>query len=274
MQTELPTMLNVFQADYHLEYSDSYSGTVHRETIIEGYQYCTSLQIAFESLISDRYTNFILTVGLIGAAIYCNGNMGFKIFGSHARDLYGRGHPQGTCVPLEIPSLISLVHYFQGIHNNEIFEIKVVHINQVQNSTLSQTNTFGTQDFNLSCAVAIYSLCYSIIKSCSYWNSNTLAVIVDNGKRLCDNLSLNGNFSPADLPRAVEIFGAEVILEVSSDSSEVVLSDSLQSKLMLHNIIVNNSECTGLLMWFSCYYIRKKRIQSICIVSWLMMKIM
>ena len=62
--------------------------------------------------------------------------MGFKIFDSHARDLYGRGHPQGTCVLLEIPSLISLVHYFQSIHDNEIFEIKGVRINQVQNSTL------------------------------------------------------------------------------------------------------------------------------------------
>ena len=35
--------------------------------------------------------------------------MGFKIFDSHARDLYGRGHPQGSCVLLEIPSLISLI---------------------------------------------------------------------------------------------------------------------------------------------------------------------
>ena len=68
MQTELPTMLNVFQTDYQLEYSDSYSGTVHRETIIEGYQCCISLQRAFESLISDGYTNFILTVGFIGVA--------------------------------------------------------------------------------------------------------------------------------------------------------------------------------------------------------------
>ena len=47
------------------------------------------------------------------------------------------GHPQGTYVLFEIPSLISLVHYFQSIHHNEIFEIKGVRINQVENSTLS-----------------------------------------------------------------------------------------------------------------------------------------
>ena len=68
MQTELPTMLNVSEADYQLEYSDSYSGTVDRDKIIEGYQYSR----AFESLTSDGYTNFILTLGFIGVAIYCN----------------------------------------------------------------------------------------------------------------------------------------------------------------------------------------------------------
>ena len=32
MQSELPTVLNVFDADYQLEYSESYSGNVHRLT--------------------------------------------------------------------------------------------------------------------------------------------------------------------------------------------------------------------------------------------------
>ena len=88
MQSGLPTALNVFDADYQLEYSESYSGTVHQEIAIEGYQYCTSLKRAFESLISESYTNFILTVGCITVATYCNSNIGFKIFDSHARDLY------------------------------------------------------------------------------------------------------------------------------------------------------------------------------------------
>ena len=65
MQSEIPTALNVFNTDYQLEYSESYSGTVHQEIAIEGYQYCTSLPRAFESLIFESYTNFILTVGCI-----------------------------------------------------------------------------------------------------------------------------------------------------------------------------------------------------------------
>ena len=63
MQSELPTALNVFDADYQLEYSESYSGTVYQEIAIEGNQYCTSLRRAFESLISESYSNFILRVG-------------------------------------------------------------------------------------------------------------------------------------------------------------------------------------------------------------------
>ena len=65
MQSELPTPLNVFDTDYQLEYSESYSGTVHQEIAIKGYQYCISLPRAFESLIFDSYTNFVLTVGCI-----------------------------------------------------------------------------------------------------------------------------------------------------------------------------------------------------------------
>ena len=78
MQSELPTALNVFDTDYQLEYSESYSGTVHQEISIEGYQYCTSLRRAFESIISESYTNFILTVGCVAVATYCNSNMGSK----------------------------------------------------------------------------------------------------------------------------------------------------------------------------------------------------
>ena len=88
MQSGLPTALNVFDADYQLEYSKSYSGTVHQEIATGGYQYRTSLRRAFKSLISESYTNFILTVGCITVATYCNSNIWFKIFGSHARDLH------------------------------------------------------------------------------------------------------------------------------------------------------------------------------------------
>ena len=76
MQTELPTLLNV--TDYELQYSESYTGTIHQEATIEGYQYCTSLDRAFQSLISENLNNFVLTIGCTAVAIYCKGNVGIE----------------------------------------------------------------------------------------------------------------------------------------------------------------------------------------------------
>ena len=76
MQTELPTLLNV--TDYELQYSESYTGTIHQEATVEGYQYCTSLDRAFQSFISENFNNFVLTIGCSAVAIYCKGNVGIE----------------------------------------------------------------------------------------------------------------------------------------------------------------------------------------------------
>ena len=82
---------------------------------IEGYQFCMGLKRAFESLISEQYGSFILTVGCIAVGISnCADNGHFKVFDSHARDIHGKSHPQGTCVLLDISSSDNLVHYFQS----------------------------------------------------------------------------------------------------------------------------------------------------------------
>ena len=66
---DLPSMLTVLG---ELEYSESYTGSVHDEPTIEEYQYGMGLKRAFESLISEQYRSFILTVGCIAVGIsYC-----------------------------------------------------------------------------------------------------------------------------------------------------------------------------------------------------------
>ena len=179
--------------------------------------------------------------------------MGFKIFDSHVRDLYGRGQPQGTCVLLKVPSLDILVHYFQSIHN-DIFEVRGVQIENIQNRMVSQNSLNETINFNLSCAVALHSLCYSIMKSCNYWNYNSsLPTIVDKGKKMCCKSSLEHNQqSPANLPRTVDVCETEVNLD-NLFESEGLLTDSLQCKSILENEIIHNSECTGFLSSFSLY---------------------
>ena len=58
-------------------------------------------------------------------------------------------------------------------------------INEVQDGTvLPLNNAQESINFNLSCVVTIYYLCYSLIKSFSNWNSNTLATIVENNRTI------------------------------------------------------------------------------------------
>ena len=83
----------------------------------------------FETLLALNYSSFILTLGIIGVAIYSIEGGGYKVFDSHARDMYGNSHSEGACVLLEIPSMHKLVQYFQSLYRNEdIYELKGVHI--------------------------------------------------------------------------------------------------------------------------------------------------
>ena len=69
---------------------------MHGDVRIEGCHYCISL----ETLLALNCNSFILTVGIIGVD-------------SHARDMYGnKYHCQGTCVLLEIASMLKVVQYF------------------------------------------------------------------------------------------------------------------------------------------------------------------
>ena len=42
--------------------------------------------------------------------------MGIIGVDSHARDMFGNSHRQGTCVLLEIPFMHKLVQYFQALY--------------------------------------------------------------------------------------------------------------------------------------------------------------
>ena len=161
-----------------------------------------------------------------------------------------------TCVLLKVQSPDSLVHYFQSVQNNDIFEVRGVQIENIQNRMVSQNSLNETINFNLSCAVALYSLCYPLMKSCNYWNYNSsLPTIVDKGKKMCCKSSLEHNQqSLVNLPRTVDVCETEVNLD-NLFKSEGLLTDSLQSKSILENEIIYNSECTGFLISFSSYCI-------------------
>ena len=138
MQSELPTALHVFDTNYQLEYSESYSGTVHQETTIEGDQYCTSLWRAFESHISENYTYYIITLRCIAVTTYCDSKMGFKYLILVLEICMVEGSLKVQVFFLKHCPLIVLCIIFQSILNNGIFEVRGVQIENIQNRMVSQ----------------------------------------------------------------------------------------------------------------------------------------
>ena len=138
MQSELPTALHVFDTNYQLEYSESYSGTVHQETTIEGDQYCTSLWRAFESHISENYTYYIITLRCIAVTTYCDSKMGFKYLILVLEICMVEGSLKVQVFFLKHCPLIVLCIIFQSILNNGIFEVRGVQVENIQNRMVSQ----------------------------------------------------------------------------------------------------------------------------------------
>ena len=208
MQTELPSMIAMFEKNYRLNYSESYTGNLHHcDSIIEaGYQYSISIDRAFESLLSQNYTSFILTIGCIGVSIYHTDNGSNKIFDSHARDEYGRSHPPGTCVLLEVPSIQSLVQYFQTIHSlTDNYELRGVQISTYETTAVNSVREEHNCSCKQCCAVGLYAMCYSIAKSCSYWNS--IACKAEQGNKFYCNMGINRHPTKADLYTSLDICG-------------------------------------------------------------------
>ena len=68
-------------------------------------------------------------MAIIGVSIYSIEAGRYKVFDSHARDMYHNSHSERTCVLLEIPSMHKLIQYFQTLRRNEdIYIYKITKI--------------------------------------------------------------------------------------------------------------------------------------------------
>ena len=68
--TELPTMITVQNINYQLEFTESYSGSLHSATLNENIPYVMPLDCALQTLIQEGYISFLLTIGCSTIAIY------------------------------------------------------------------------------------------------------------------------------------------------------------------------------------------------------------
>ena len=97
------------------------------------------------------------------------------------------------------------------------------------------------------CATSFYSICFSIIKYCGYWNSQTLDRITDHANKLYreklygDNHRLTIN----NFPKTLQIYDADINIAFNLEK---------QGKLLLQKLITDNTkDNTGFLMWISNY---------------------
>ena len=258
MLTELPSMISMLEENYQLKFSESYTGNAQNDAIIEGYQYCMPMDRAFESLLSENYRSFILTVGFITVGIYCTDTGKFKIFDSHARDAYGKSHPQGTCVLLEVPSIQNLVEYFQGVHaNGEVYELRGVQVFKYGiNEPLSNDSEATNSSCKQSCALGLYAICYSLIKPASYWNASTLAFIAKYGDKFNCDMEIDRHQTCGDLCGSVQVCGAEISVVLNTQSHGMLSFNSQETKRKLETLILGNyCKNTGFLLWLSSYCI-------------------
>ena len=63
-------------------------------------------------------------------------------------------------------------------------------------------------------SIDLYSICYSIISPCGYWNSNTLDAIIQNGTRLDNTMQSEHHLASIYIRNSVTIFGIKINLDV------------------------------------------------------------
>jgi hypothetical protein len=203
--------------------------------------------------------------------IYCTADGRYKVFDSHARDSLGMADPQGTCILLEVQTISELKGFFYTLYDNRndvLFELKGVHIAETQTETTascnerqgteqnmtSQTNVNIENTCNLPAVISFYCICFSIIKSCSYWNSQTLDAIIDHGNVFYrEMLKADKDLAIKDFPNRLQIYDADIHV-VFSLQSQGILCNTLVSKLYLQKLILDNkNENTGFLLWDSSF---------------------
>ena len=265
--TEIPEVVCIRDAIYHLRYSESFHGNIFDNYTVEE-NICLPLEFAFESLLREGYQSFILTISILTVAVFHANNGCFKVFDSHSRNSRGMSDALGTCVLLELASVAELVEYFQNLHvgrDDALYEVKGVQIlmnaevKNVEPETSDICTTLACENIKKireCCVVCLYAICFSVIKGISKWDEDTLAAIIENGKKQCENISVTSWWSISDLPNLV-IKGANVKIEYSKVYKKVIQDHlSLLNDEIRLAVTENQDINSGFLMSISnCCYV-------------------
>ena len=98
----------------------------------------------------------------------------------------------------------------------------------VEYCSISNGNSLYRCSCKRCCAIAVYTMCYSVINPCGYWTSGTLSAITSNGNTLYNVMGPKRYILPVDLPESESISGAEINLTVCAVSNGVLCCPMVQ----------------------------------------------
>ena len=138
----------------------------------------------------------LLTNDLMDLLNLCLTSTYFQYNGKHYKQLHGTA--MGSPVSLVVAEIV-----MQNIE---------------EQSLASYNRTILLCTCKQCCAVGRYTMCYSTAKSCSYWKSETLCCVADQGNQFYRHLSINRQLTSADLPKSLDICGVD-----GSDGNEFMV---------------------------------------------------
>ena len=107
------------------------------------------------------------------------------------------------------------------------------------------------------CALSFYSICFSVIKACSYWNSDTLDSISEHGGIFYTQIQSSNkqHITINDFPTSLQIYDADIRVQTYNLQNRITLNCMNETcKLELQNILIKNLNAnTGFIAWLSTF---------------------
>ena len=280
--TELPNMLTILDTHYQLQFSETYTGNLHAVTIDENIPYVMPFACSLQNLLQENYDLFLVTIACNTVSVYIMPNGSLKIFDSHSRDSFGMAHPHGTCVLLEVTSVHHLTEYFKICYRGDVlFELKGVKITTAVANTSNDTSNAKSSElvcnevsvtFAELCMIYIYSICFSTIKACTYWDDSTLDAVAENAMLFYKtSINMGNEFISECLPQRLNVLDANIDIVYTAKQQGML---SVSNKNLLVSLISQNApKNTGFLLWFSdcclaCIFQHENSGTTYCLVAY------
>ena len=132
--------------------------------------------------------------------------------------------------------------------------------------------TTNNETITKSSAIALYAICFSVVKPCSYWKSDTLDALVEYGSAFFTE-TIKNQTSSSELPQNVNINGATINVKFVTSNKGILVCNSFFSKLALERLMLQNvTKSSGFLLQFpslclSCVFHKTSRNTTFYLIS-------